>query len=168
MEKRECGECTACCTVMGVPTLSKPPYSPCPHALPKVGCGCYETRPKECQAFYCFWMLEDRLELMGITPPPGQRKYMLRNMERPDRVGVMIDMTDKNSDFTKETGMGAFVARETKLGAFAEPDAQDVIKRLAKRQLVIMSYNGNKRTFVGPQLAIDVAVKFFNKKFPSG
>jgi len=54
-QKRECGDCTLCCTLLGVRTLDKAPNVTCKHCLDK--CTIYPTRPDECKDFNCSWLL---------------------------------------------------------------------------------------------------------------
>jgi len=49
---RECGSCSACCTVTGVPEIEKGTYEACKHA----GCGIYADRPGSCRTFGCQWL----------------------------------------------------------------------------------------------------------------
>jgi len=52
---RACGDCTACCTAIGVEELGKPYACPCHHLCGK-GCGIYKDRPESCKAFGCLWL----------------------------------------------------------------------------------------------------------------
>src|SRR5262249_34203215 len=58
LNKRACGPCTVCCTVLKIdtPQLRKPADTPCKH-LCATGCGIYEARPPVCQQFLCGWRL---------------------------------------------------------------------------------------------------------------
>ena len=70
---RECGECTACCTVLNIPRLAKGPGVSC-HNLTPTGCGIYEDRPDQpCKSFNCAW-------LQGF----------LGDDDRPDKAGAII------------------------------------------------------------------------------
>ena len=53
---RICGQCTACCLILGVVELNKPAHTKCSHCTPGAGCGIYDTRPKECADFQCGWI----------------------------------------------------------------------------------------------------------------
>ena len=76
---RSCGECTACCTALGVKELNKPAGDSCEKGIQIghvqsttntiVGCSTYKSRPKSCRAFECAW-------LQGLVPmnPPDQIK----------------------------------------------------------------------------------------------
>ena len=59
--KRECGECSLCCKVMGVPEVKPERHSWCPHADPGRGCKIYEKRPLPCQQFVCLWLIDEKL-----------------------------------------------------------------------------------------------------------
>lgn len=73
IDKRSCGECTACCTVAAVAELDKPADTACRHAC-GAGCAIYEVRPAACRAFHCGW----------------RRLAWLPTMFRPDRSGVIV------------------------------------------------------------------------------
>jgi hypothetical protein len=76
--RRRCGDCTACCTVMGVKDLDppKPPGARCPQVCSR-GCRIYEFRPDSCREFACVWV-------QGGLP----KQY------RPDRVGVVFGVNE--------------------------------------------------------------------------
>jgi hypothetical protein len=57
---RECGACSLCCKVMGVPEV-KQDHEWCPHALPgKGGCAIYRRRPEACRTFNCMWLIDNK------------------------------------------------------------------------------------------------------------
>ena len=75
-----CGACTACCILPGMPELGKPFYARCVHLRGEnepAGCGIYETRPKRCREFRCAW----HLNMMGS-----------RLDRRPDKCGLMVQV----------------------------------------------------------------------------
>jgi hypothetical protein len=55
---RSCDGCTMCCKVLEVTALRKPRQKWCPDCAVGEGCKIYETRPDECRAFYCGWMVD--------------------------------------------------------------------------------------------------------------
>jgi hypothetical protein len=60
--KRECGSCSLCCKVMGVPEV-KEDFKWCPHCAPghkAGGCQIYENRPERCRDFHCQWLIDQR------------------------------------------------------------------------------------------------------------
>jgi hypothetical protein len=68
---RQCGECTACCTVLGVAEVPTPFYSLCPHQSATC-CRIYDKRPGACRDFYCEWLVgalteEDRPDKLGLV-----------------------------------------------------------------------------------------------------
>lgn len=81
---RACGECRACCTVLGIPEIQKPAGQPCPHECPG-GCSIYASRPKPCQDYECLW----RQGLMG-------------DEMRPDRSGIVVDAPASRILFVRE------------------------------------------------------------------
>jgi hypothetical protein len=68
---RSCGDCSVCCTIIGVSSLEKPAGRPCIHLGPK-GCELFGSpaRPPECSAFRCAYILGaewiDRPDECGI------------------------------------------------------------------------------------------------------
>ena len=68
---RQCGECTACCMVMGVAEVPTPFYSACPRQT-ETGCGVYDKHPGACRDFYCEWLVgglteDDRPDKLGLV-----------------------------------------------------------------------------------------------------
>jgi hypothetical protein len=78
---RECGECTLCCTLLGIKELKKPPLRTCQHVVPRCGCSIYATRPAVCRGFECVWLTST------IAP----------EVMRPDKIhGFMVPTKDGN------------------------------------------------------------------------
>jgi hypothetical protein len=136
---RECGSCSACCTVIGVHELTKGTYETCEY-LCESGCGIYAERPGSCQTFECQW-LRGVLEVDGV----------MDTEMRPDACGVIFD-------YQPDTPFGeVFTAWEIEPGASASGHGRSIIKGLEERFLVIIvtrGPNGDKgpgeRRFVGP------------------
>jgi hypothetical protein len=71
---RECGGCTACCTVMGVAEVPTRFYAHCQHETAS-GCAIYDKRPGACRDFYCEWLVGgfgvgDRPDTLGLLFVP--------------------------------------------------------------------------------------------------
>lgn len=147
MVKRSCGECKACCTVMGVEELSKDPYIPCKH-LCSSGCGIYGSHPPSCKEFECVW----RSELIG---------EILREEERPDKTGIVI-LPSANTEIHALLGCIVLVAHEVFAGAVTAYAGDKLLKRLSSRFLVIIRPVGANisRTIIGPKVAMMKANKF--------
>ena len=105
--RRACGDCTECCTTMGVHEIKKPPGKPCWHLVGR-GCGIYETRPASCKSYECLW-------LSGITPDGWQpKKYgIVMDISRIDPKSTSTDLKDYGF-FLRETKSSAFVAHPEK------------------------------------------------------
>ena len=73
---RDCGSCTACCTVLAVdkPEMQKEAGVPCRHCAS--GCAIYDTRPQLCRDYYCGW----------------RQLPILDEEWRPDRSGVFVEL----------------------------------------------------------------------------
>ena len=73
--KRECGECSLCCTVLRVDELAKLGGRPCVHQRQEGGCRIHSKRPEICRAYRCAW-------LGGA----------FGDDDRPDRLGAVVDL----------------------------------------------------------------------------
>lgn len=125
LAERPCGECKACCTVMGVPEFEKPVDTPCKH-LCVTGCGIYEARPVSCQQFECAWRL-------GIGTLD----------QRPDKLGLVL------FPLSPKANLGhAFVAREVYPGAF--DDAAAFLVETAQRMVILLVRGERVRRVLGP------------------
>lgn len=73
---RNCGDCTACCTVLAVdqPDMQKRAGVTCRHC--RGGCTVYDTRPVLCRDFHCGW----------------RQLPILDDAWRPDRSGVFVEI----------------------------------------------------------------------------
>lgn len=94
---RACGDCRACCTVLGVVELAKEQHRRCHHVGPG-GCAIYETRPGSCAGYVCGWL--------GGAYGKGQSS-------RPDRLGVIVDkpLPSEPRVLVREVWRGAFDRR---------------------------------------------------------
>jgi len=76
---RQCGTCTACCTIIGVKELNKERWTKCVH---EAGCcQIYEDRPLPCRTFECMW-------LSGHIEGDERR--------RPDTLGIIFVPSDND------------------------------------------------------------------------
>jgi hypothetical protein len=53
---RQCGSCTACCTLLEVTDVGKSVNEWCRHCEAGKGCSIYEHRPQMCRSFSCAWL----------------------------------------------------------------------------------------------------------------
>jgi hypothetical protein len=56
--QRQCGNCSLCCKVLGVPELDKHKDDWCPHFAAGAGCSIYGNRPSSCRNFACRWLTD--------------------------------------------------------------------------------------------------------------
>ena len=108
---RECGDCTACCTVLTIDTsdFKKPAGTPCTH-LTSRGCGIHATRPHICRTWFCGWR---RVASLPDDARPDRSGLLVSlNFERAPRncfEGVSISIRLLAGSDTIETGMAAMV-----------------------------------------------------------
>lgn len=130
--KRKCGLCTACCTVLGVPEISKPHQTKCEHQCGD-GCTIYEDRPSTCKGFFCAWRLG----------------YFTED-DRPDRVGVVFAFQMG----TKFQDGPLLVVDELRPEAYLETRPHALILQESRRQLVWVR-SGRNRKLLGPDSELD-------------
>jgi hypothetical protein len=140
-DKRICGTCakgcvTPCCTLMGIPEINKPAGERCPKMLDDGTCSVYDTRPEACRAWECLWLRADDI---------------IRNMDRPDRSGVILDVTDPPKD--DDAIPQALTAREVRPDAFKEIAATRLLAKFQRRGLVIL-VRGTSRQLTGPDALV--------------
>ncbi len=114
ISENSCGECTACCTVLGVQALKKEEYVRCEH-LCDAGCGIYETRPSECRKYKCMWLNEQmndprlRPDNLGIIIEPTQTKFGPSLVVREVWVGAHREELANNTMYQLGASLGAFI-----------------------------------------------------------
>lgn len=124
MAQRPCNGCTACCTTLGVKEIGKKKDEACVHA--NGGCSIYATRPPSCRTFQCLWRIG-----MGTVD------------ERPDKVGIVLDVTGPSNV------VAAIVAHEVTPGAFERGEV--FLQRLVSEGHLIFLVSGNeRRRVIGP------------------
>lgn len=159
---RQCGTCRACCTTQRVndmveaPTLEKaalleslidydkdtlrlvkPADVPCPHLAENInakGCTIYSTRPKACADWKCAWLSSPNT---------------LTGAERPDRLGIVLDVRRKEGvPFSFIVAVSAFAEEAKRWFESAMP----TIKRLVSEgHLVVCEYPDGYQDVYGPE-----------------
>ena len=84
--QRQCGDCSLCCKVLGIPELEKPKDSWCPNFAPGIGCRIYANRPPSCRNFNCRWLTDPT---MGPEWKPSLCKMVVDS--RPSLFVVHVD-----------------------------------------------------------------------------
>jgi len=111
---RECGPCSACCRVLDVRAVNSPAGVPCVFQRAEGGCDIYVERPLGCRPYRCLW-----------------HQGELREDERPDRVGVIVDR-GLSQLFRLTWGGDAVCVREIVEGASKAAPAARIIRRLVR------------------------------------
>lgn len=136
---RSCGNCTACCTVLGIDAIAKPPATRCPNLKAK-GCGIYASRPSECAIYRCLWHVgafgEDR--------------------DRPDRLGLIIDAPEPMAETYLYRDIPFVVVREVRPRASWEPRAARVLTPLAEKMVVVIqAFSSEVQRMIGPRSLVE-------------
>lgn len=136
---RECGPCTACCTVFSISELEKGMFETCSQVC-EYGCATYSKRPEPCRTFRCQWLL-GVLEVDGSVDPEM----------RPDASGVIVDFQ------AYPQGIERYEVWEVEPGASECEPARSIIGELEEHfevMIVTRSSAGTRgmgtRRFVGP------------------
>lgn len=141
---RVCGECMACCHVLGISELGKSMYADC-RAMIKddnpltvgltgttgLACGCamYGDRPSECRKYQCLWRC-------GMVEGDERR--------RPDKLGLLMDFGGG-----PDVGVSFLVAWEVWPGASDAPSARWFLDALVERCIVVLRRYGGKTGQIG-------------------
>ena len=83
---RECGDCSLCCKVLGIPELEKPKDAWCPNFAAGIGCRVYADRPPSCHNFACRWLTDP---MMGPEWKPSVCKMVMD--AKPRLLAVHVD-----------------------------------------------------------------------------
>lgn len=139
---QSCGECTACCTVLGVDEISKPDYTRCNHE----GDGCcsiYNVRPKTCAAFQCAYTLG----ILAVTDE-DEGAEIDPTVTRPDKLGLILYPTH-NAVFGS-----VMMVYEAWSDAFKAEISGALIESLrAISILILVGFDGADRKVIGPNSA---------------
>lgn len=137
---RECGPCYGCCKVYSIEGLPeyealKPSGEVCKHVTDNENarCGIYASRPNTCRVYKCLWMRD------GDSP-----KRLFYADERPDKVGIVFDLTDIDHPASKAVKRPIMVARPLREGVFEEEGAKRLIRRMMGMQQVVVLLHGPK------------------------
>lgn len=137
MTNRSCGDCMACCHVLGVTQIDKPDFQDCQH-LCELGCAIYANRPAICSGYECLY-------LMDLLPEEG---------DRPDRLGAVFSVGESNMLGTY------FQVAEFCPGAINDPRVQAIVETLA-HDYPVMWMQKKKRTLIAapPERFAEIAAK---------
>jgi len=130
----DCGDCTACCTVLAVTELQKPMRFAC-QQICRDGCRIYSDRPAGCRQFNCLW-LRGALRAPSQTQShpdlmPGPEDPLLR----PDHLGVIWDYFIEGT-----SGIPCLVAFEVWTNAFQRTDVMESLVEICETMPLRLSF----------------------------
>lgn len=149
--KIQCGECTACCTVMGVKELDKKANVRCTHQCDK-GCSIYGQHPQSCKDFECLFV-------QGLFP--DHEEFL-----RPDKLGVIFHLM-KGTKFTGPDE-ALLSCLEVWPGAARADPAKTLIESLSEDRLILILERENRR-FMGPpqeMLRVRAVIEEIKRRVP--
>lgn len=141
MNRRECGSCTACCTIMPVEEIAKPGHVRCKHLKAAKRCSVYHSAamPTSCRVWNCRWLVDDEHG----------------DLQRPDRshfvVDVMPDIMRATENATGQQHEFDVIVVWTERGhddAHRDPGLRRYIERAGKPMLV--RFHGGEAMLVSP------------------
>lgn len=139
LDKRRCGPCKACCSVLKIdtPEFRKPAQTLCPHHTGR-GCGIYEIRPGVCREFLCGWRLFAELD----------------DSWRPDLSGVLI-LRKAPSELPpawRDGGYGVHLAITGGEDAVTRPGFAEYVAGLMKRGIAVYMSAASPATLVNEHM----------------
>ena len=140
LSEKSCGECTLCCKVMAIETLSKQAGAWCRHCRPGHGCLIHPERPAECRDFACLWLTDARL---GPEWKPGKSKLVLTTSE--DGIEVRCD-----AGFPDAWRKEPFHSEIQTLAASGEAHDVTVLVIIGERMILLTSDREFDLGVVGP------------------
>lgn len=133
---RECGDCTACCTVLTVdsPDFKKPAGVPCVH-LGAHGCGIHAVRPHICRTWFCAW----------------RRVAAMPDAARPDRSGLLVSLAFVREPQNCFEGVSITVKALRGSEAIDKGVAAAVLDSVCDRLVPVWFSDGASKTLVHPE-----------------
>lgn len=147
--QRTCGDCNACCTFLAVVELGKEPLVRCSHLVDGTrGCSVYEERPDSCREFRCLW-----------------HQGAVGHKDRPDKIGVMLDVTYNEDERTGEVQQGkhGVIAFEIEEGGFEKARARLAEFAGSVSSFLVRRLDGTVLRFNGREL-LPMNEKFVEKR----
>lgn len=153
---RSCAGCTMCCKLLSVASLNKPRQQWCSHCDIGVGCKIYESKPRECSAFHCGYLLNNEL---AEAWKPVHCRMVLDFEPHANRIVVHVD-SGRNDAWKREPyyseikrwavgasqNQGQVIVWQGLDAVAVLPDREINLGRVRSDQLIITS---EKRTSTG-------------------
>lgn len=136
---RECGDCTACCTVLKVdsPDFKKPEGVPCRH-LGATGCTIHAVRPAICRDWFCAW----------------RRVAAMPEEARPDRSGILASLAFVRAPRNCLEGVAISVRTIAGDAPIASGMAAKVLDALCDRLVPVWFTDGRRKMLMHPEDAV--------------
>jgi len=132
---RDCGDCTACCTVLTVdtPDFRKPAGTPCRH-LAGHGCGIHAERPPICRSWFCAW----------------RRVAAMPDEARPDRAGLLVSLNFERAPRNCLEGVSITVRTLAGADAIDKSVAATILDSVCDRLIPVWFSDGAKKMLMHP------------------
>ncbi len=139
LAERDCGECTACCTVLTVntPEFAKPAGVACVN-LTAAGCGIHATRPRICRTWFCAW----------------RRVANMPDEARPDRSGLLVSLTFVHKPQNCFEGVSITVRALDGSDAIASGMAATVLDSVCDQLVPVWFSDGADKMLMHPEDAV--------------
>jgi hypothetical protein len=133
---RDCGDCTACCTVLTVdtPDFKKPAGTPCVH-LASRGCAIHAVRPRICRTWFCAW----------------RRVAAMPEEARPDRSGLLVSLNFVREPQNCLEGVSINIRAIAGSEAIEKGMAATVLDSVCDQLVPVWFSEGSHKTLVHPE-----------------
>jgi hypothetical protein len=132
---RDCGDCSACCTVLAVnsPDFSKPAGTPCMHLAAR-GCGIHAVRPHICRTWFCAW----------------RRVAAMPDEARPDRSGLLVSINFERKPRNCLEGVSINVRALAGVDAIEKGMAATILDGLCDQLIPVWFSDGSRKMLMHP------------------
>jgi Fe-S-cluster containining protein len=136
LANRDCGECTACCTVLTVdsPDFKKPAGTRCVH-LGSGGCSIHAVRPNICRTWFCAW----------------RRVAEMPEEARPDRSGLLASLAFVREPQNCFEGVSVTVRALRGTDTIEKGMAAAVLDSVCDRLVPVWFSDGSSKTLIHPE-----------------
>lgn len=143
LPERECGDCTACCSVLTVdtPEFKKPAGVACVHVTDR-GCAIHAVRPTICRTWFCGW----------------RRVAALPEEARPDRSGLLVSLNFVRAPQNCFEGVSINVRLMPGSDAIANGMAGRVLDALCDRLVPVWVSDGQRKMLMHPDQTVAALV----------
>ena len=117
-----CGACSLCCTLLGVPDIGKAPRTRCWNTTVHGGCSVHgPEKPQACVSFSCVWLeSQNRSDSMPRSMRPDLSHVVLGPQDRDDNTLLYVQVDPAYPSAWKQGEIGQYIQERLDRGAKLE------------------------------------------------